>query len=916
MRKYLILLFVILNSYFAFAQKDSIKQDMTFDFGITRGKNVYLWPIIKKNKNDKEKDLQIAFTLLQNKRDYVEHSKHFHILPIIWKDSTPQSNDLRLFSTYYPSVIRFYKENNKQLKSFRLLEIAPEINALEITKNQDGTFLKNNLFFFLWSKNDVISGKSYFVLFPIFWHYNYPKYNTTSLLPLFYYHKQKRLDESILTVTPLFWKTKSETTSQTLLLPLFYHLKYRNGSSFKIKTSLYPIYFRNFSNKANNTTILPIWWKFENRRYKSFTLFPLFSYGKSKDTIRMGKHLALTPFYLKYTEKENYKFRMIFPIWFNAKNLSYENNLILPVYWFSHKGSSYYEKTNRHIFPFYFYYKSYYKENYSIFPIVWRFKSDHYKSFTLFPLFSTGISKDSTKKHFAITAFYWHYRSKNKVRDILLPIWWKTKYQYPKDTSYTNVVFPFYWHSKEKEKSYDVFFPIYWRYKKPWYQSITIMPFFSKGHNPTKESRHIAVTALYWKFVEPRNTFQFLFPVFWKNNSYYSYDTSSFTTLFPIYWRYINHDKFYTHVFPIFYKYKDKYKRYIHVVPFYSSSYDSLLNKRKKMISLVYWNYQRTWHYRNDTIKSNSTFVFPIWFNHKEKYYFTDIKTTTKFQVLFPLYFRIKDGDLNFRSYFPIYFYNDKRKYKTLTVFPIFSKGKSPDNDINHLIVTPLYWHYEKFGAKRTLMLPLFNTYNDNFKTKKVNILGFLFRYKKIDFLKRTDIVFPFIRNISDSNYKYFHLAPIIWYSHSDKKSMFSIQPVYYQSKNDSTSYYQFCWQLFTYKKHINQYKSYNILWKLMNYKRFTNHDHEFRLVHLLFATIDKNKTKEYSLFPFYYYSKDDNNNKSLSLFFSFYSKFQRKIKNSNEFYKEQKIFWFLRIRSNYNSLKERGIINSRKDLK
>ncbi|HPV55627.1 MAG TPA: hypothetical protein PKW61_00745, partial [Tenuifilaceae bacterium] len=64
----------------------------------------------------------------------------------------------------------------------------------------------------------------------------------------------------------------------------------------------------------------------------------------------------------------------------------------------------------------------------------------------------------------------------------------------------------------------------------------------------------------------------------------------------------------------------------------------------------------------------------------------------------------------------------------------------------------------------------------------------------------------------------------------------------------------------------------------------------------------------EKSLFPLYYLTKDNNGNKSLSVMLYFYNSLRRKIPNTTEFYQEERIFWLIRIRSNYRILKEKGI--------
>ena len=84
----------------------------------------------------------------------------------------------------------------------------------------------------------------------------------------------------------------------------------------------------------------------------------------------------------------------------------------------------------------------------------------------------------------------------------------------------------------------------------------------------------------------------------------------------------------------------------------------------------------------------------------------------------------------------------------------------------------------------------------------------------------------------------------------------------------------------------------------------------------MLYANVHKDGNIEKSIFPFYYYSKEQDGEKSFSLLFYFYNSARRKILNKNDFYEEQRIFWIIRLRSNYKSLLQRGVIKDKKDLK
>jgi hypothetical protein len=140
--------------------------------------------------------------------------------------------------------------------------------------------------------------------------------------------------------------------------------------------------------------------------------------------------------------------------------------------------------------------------------------------------------------------------------------------------------------------------------------------------------------------------------------------------------------------------------------------------------------------------------------------------------------------------------------------------------------------------------------------------------------------------------------------------SYFSIQPFYYFSRYPESENYYIFWQLFTYKNEFNLVKSSSVLWKVLNYDRYNNGDREFRILYLLFARVNKDGNIERSVFPFYYYSLQSNGNKTLSVLFYFYNSIKRKIPDTNRFYQEERIFWFIRLRSNYKKLKEEGLIN------
>jgi hypothetical protein len=102
--------------------------------------------------------------------------------------------------------------------------------------------------------------------------------------------------------------------------------------------------------------------------------------------------------------------------------------------------------------------------------------------------------------------------------------------------------------------------------------------------------------------------------------------------------------------------------------------------------------------------------------------------------------------------------------------------------------------------------------------------------------------------------------------------------------------------------------KSNSFLWKVATWDRYANGDKETRVMYLLCSNRNVDGNIEKSLFPFYYLTKDKNGNRSLSVFLYFYNSLKRQVPNTKEFYQEERIFWLIRVRSNYKILRQKGI--------
>jgi hypothetical protein len=144
-----------------FSQKDSTKSSMSFDLGITRGKNVNLWPVFKKYKSEEKKELDILYPVFSKRRNYKLHTKHFQFAPFYVGDSSSKAIDRRILSTYYPSLLHIRKEplsdsgTGKEV-SINFLELAPHISLFGYSRSPGGVKVENNIFFFIWYRKDAL----------------------------------------------------------------------------------------------------------------------------------------------------------------------------------------------------------------------------------------------------------------------------------------------------------------------------------------------------------------------------------------------------------------------------------------------------------------------------------------------------------------------------------------------------------------------------------------------------------------------------------------------------------------------------------------------------------------------------------------------------------------------------------------
>lgn len=1053
LRKYLSALLLVCLYSLSIAQVDSTKKEMTFDFGITRDQNINLWPIFKRTFSQYETDKQILFPIYRNYKNTLREERRSHLLPFYWSDSSKKEKNLRVISTYYPSIFHISNDFKDNTKTFTLIEFAPKVNILEFKKSPDGLVLENNLLFFLWYKDNKIIQKSHLVVFPAYWQFKSPIRNTHTLFPIYSYGKYSNYTKTYFAITPLLWHFKSQNQSKNIFFPIWWNKTFKTRNDTVKTNLLLPLYYSHKSNNLKNTVLFPIVWSNKGKNYSSLTVAPLLSVGHALNSNR--SHLMLTPLfwnfkrdesqrtilfpilwkYYWHTQFEKYSTLVIFPIYWNkqsnddkstvippfiwSKTTPFYNsfsfiplfsagsspnkstkhlaitpifwhfktpyghsNTLIPLWWYRKKVSENSIKTDNVILPVYWGWKrpssqgnilfpilwQFKNNNYSstsifpllsigkssdnvrgysaitplywrfktssgkgqllfplwfeihrtidgnikstsqvlflywkykdttlkhqgLFPVVWRFKGQNRQSFTLFPFISTGLKKDTQRRYLAISPIFWHFQKPNKNFSTLFPLWWSRNNNTEGNQSRFKLLIPIYYSQSNSTHKRNVVFPIVWRFKSPNYSSFTLVPLFSYGMSPEKETNHLTLTPLFWHIKNPGGSINALLPIFW-HSKYGSGDNSSEKTiLFPIYYGIENPDVSNRIIFPIIWSLDNRNYRSFTFAPLFSFGRNDDKSKSHYAITPLYYNI------KNDN--GSKRVLFPLWWNSRNG--------NSKNNILFPIYWSFTGQLRNARVVFPIVWNFSSAKSKSLTIVPLYSKGVSR-NGLKHLMVTPIFWNFSNNSMNRNILFPIFNTYSDINSNKKFDILFFLLRRSKIGDNRSLSIVWPIIKSEKGNDYKYFRFAPLVWSKRSPEFSYFTIQPFYYWSKSEQQITNRFLWELYVNRNVQGERKSSSILWKVVTWDRYSNGDNSFRVLHLLYANSNVDGKVEKSLFPLYYLTKDNNGNKSLSIMLYFYNSLRRKIPNTTEFYQEERIFWLIRIRSNYRILKEKGI--------
>jgi hypothetical protein len=350
---------------------------------------------------------------------------------------------------------------------------------------------------------------------------------------------------------------------------------------------------------------------------------------------------------------------------------------------------------------------------------------------------------------------------------------------------------------------------------------------------------------------------------------------------------------------PVVWSLKNKERNRFTIFPLFSVKTDkNLTNYENTKSFLLLYKHTKTPYYVADR-------VFPIYWS---KTYISKSDTSYS-KTIFPIYFSSKSKNKNNKVLFPLVWSMRNKFYNSFTLFPLVSFGKSTSASSvksKHFMLSPLLGYFKENNTKKLFLFPLFSAKSTD-SSFKFNVLYFLYRQKNTPKSIKISALWPLCEYEKSDSVKRFRFAPIYWYKKTDSTLLSSIQPLYYYNKTPKNKTFIFAWFLYRHDNEIGVSKSNIILWKVYNKNKYQNGDYETRFLHLVYANVHKDGKVEKSIFPIYHKVNKANGEKSLSVLFGFYNHYRQYKPDIQDFYEEERLFWILRLRSNYNQLKQAG---------
>lgn len=784
--KFLLFFLFVFEGQAIFAQTDTTDQ-LKFDVGITRNKNRHLWPIIYRDNNEESKDLQLAFSLYQRYEKTDSSLFHTHLLPLYWKTIEPNAVTLKIGTVYYPSLFEYNFDSFQNRKNYRIGSLLPGVDLMNITRSNNGLFIENNAFFFVYSKIDVVRQKSHVVVFPLYWYYKNKRTVSHTLFPIFRFRNSP--EKKNLSIYPLFTfyscrsdsvlnfrgKLKRASTEKTLWAFLFY----RNAWNYKIYEEpgiegtvhqnnrviarFFPLVFWRKSDEIKNLVVFPCYFRRNDYRDNDFS-----------------RTYAGLLYYSKKTP--NQSINAFFPLWYVRSNKTGTNlSIITPLFY---TGNSYKWKFMA-LFPLYGKFKSIYYEKEVVTaytPFIWTTKSETVFTVKLYPFAFYKHDKTSGQNRFVLFPLvFWnrysnHWNRGKSTNLVLFPfLWIKTQHQEQDNNLRISAVtlFPIFYHKKSAQFTKNILFPIYWHID-----------------NNKRQSHFRSLALIYWHSKSPESQFKMVFPLFAQFKEKGG-DTATTITPFiwftknkmkssvnfvPFYFSSVNKNgNFSKFILPLYYHWNDAQERVKLILPFYYSQYDKVFKERITGFMPLYWVR------KTDAGEVNRVF-FPLVYTSK-------FGSKSSFTV-FPLYWQTKDKNTSSKMLLPVFFYERNLTDTNWVLFPLAGSFRYRQSKT---LVLPFYTRNSNyFESSFTQSFGyLYWVQNTPFQTKHV-LFPLFYKSSKFDGPSKTEplrtifAITPFywqsnfLKKGTDGWIQKRYLLPFFYSFHSDRKNVRYFPPIYW----------------------------------------------------------------------------------------------------------------------------------------
>jgi hypothetical protein len=532
----------------------------------------FILPLLTYWRHDKTGELNVVTPLYMSYWSKTEHSMTRSIALLFYQREDPEGSTTTLF----PLFVHMRDNATGASATVTLLgghRSGPRDDTTIVTlffwRRYKPSGWSAGLFPLLFFGNN--QGKSHAVVFPLFWHFASERETTTTLVPVFYWHRDdkgyalgslipllfvgRERGESYAIQFPLLWHFASERLgSSTTATPIGYVHTDRDGWSGAVTPF---VWFRSGKTRSH-FAVVPIFWYFADKTadktttvvgpywhrhwggetsdglfpllyYRrgarpggsdetSFTFFPLVHYRRDADT-----RLWVTPLAASVHGRERSGGFVGPYVWYDDKELSVR---LIP---FLHADITRHEtgERTRQYGPWF------------------QIDGPGHRTRALIPLWGQYTDERETDT-WVLPSYFRMRRADGDRVDALVPLFWKSSF----GDRHTTVVGPYYDRSAPGVHNYGVA-PIFFHHRNP-DRSVTVIPpllTFRRNehdgenvwhwtllyfHKHDKESSWTTLFPIYWAHANGGRETAIGFPLYWHVAD--ANEKRSWTLAFPLYW--------------------------------------------------------------------------------------------------------------------------------------------------------------------------------------------------------------------------------------------------------------------------------------------------------------------------------------------------------------------------------------------